>query len=150
MRLSATQCMLAPSGCSSESHSHWEPGGGPCSRFPVFSSSSGASSTRKRFCAEIFGGTRNIRIGSVIVSFRIFGKSQGDEPSTRRHLNDRDRRPKRLACGVIKDAQTVEVERSQALRDISIVTSECRLTTEVKLRDPKRSESLLSFNALVE
>src|SRR5215813_11611098 len=74
MRMCATRCMPALSGCSSQSHSHWERGGGPCSPFRVFPSSFGASSTRRRSCAEIFGGTRSIAKGCVIVSFRIFGK----------------------------------------------------------------------------
>src|SRR4029450_9097832 len=74
MRMCATRCMPALSGCSSQSHLHWERGGGPCSPFRVFPSSSGASSTRRRSCAEIFGGTRNIAKECLIVSFRIFGK----------------------------------------------------------------------------
>src|SRR5262249_14468559 len=80
MRMCATRCMPALSCCSSQSHSHWERGGGPCSPFRVFPSSSGASSTRRRSCAEIFGGTRNIRIGSVIVSFLICGKRLSASP----------------------------------------------------------------------
>src|SRR5262245_42289318 len=80
MRMCATRCMPAPSGCSSQSHSHWERGGGPCSPFRVFPSSFGASSTRRRSCAEIFEGTRNIAKGCVIVSFRIFGKRLSASP----------------------------------------------------------------------
>src|SRR5262249_10524026 len=80
MRTCATRCMPALSGCSSQSHSHLERGGGPCSPFRVFPFSSGASSTRRRSCAEIFGGTRNIRVGFVIVSFRIFGKGLSASP----------------------------------------------------------------------
>src|SRR5215510_119444 len=79
MRMCATRCMPAPSGCSSQSHSHWERGGGSCSPFRVFPSSFGASSTRRRSCAEIFEGTRNIAKGCVIVSFRIFGKRWQEE-----------------------------------------------------------------------
>src|SRR5215468_4459182 len=75
MRMCATRCMPPLSGCSSQSHWHWERGGGYCSPFRVFPCSSGASSTRKKSCAEIFGGTRNIAKGCVIGSFRIFGKS---------------------------------------------------------------------------
>ena len=75
MHMYATRCMPARSGCSSEFHSHWERGGGLSSLFHVVPSSSGAFSTRKRSCGEIFGGTRNIRKGCAIVSFRVFGKS---------------------------------------------------------------------------
>src|SRR5262249_9761936 len=74
MRMCATRCMPALSGCLLLSHWHWERGGGRCSPFRVFPSSSGASSTRRRSCAEIFGGTRNIAKECVIDSFHIFGK----------------------------------------------------------------------------
>src|SRR5262245_16636146 len=91
MRMCATRCMSALSGCSSPSHSHWGRGGGSCSPFHVLPSSSCACSTRKRFCAEIFGGTRNIRKGSVIVSFRIFGKSRREFVLDRRRYRGRRR-----------------------------------------------------------
>src|SRR6516225_6103286 len=76
----ATRCMPALSGSSSQSHSHWERGGGHCSPFRVSLFSSGASSTRRRSCAEIFRDIPNIRIESVIVSFRISGKRLSASP----------------------------------------------------------------------